>query len=166
MTDARTRGALVAAALVGAFLLVQEIVGNIAGLRYGGAPGFIAAQTGSTIIDFFTRIVPIALGVFVVFWRFLAPITGDLTVKQVLLRSLVASAAGTVVGAVITGVVRALEAAGSALFGNSFPFEAVGDAFDSFAVWIAPILTGFVGLVPLVTLAAVLFWLWLRARSA
>jgi hypothetical protein len=165
MTDVRTRATLVAAALIGAFLLVQNVIGTVSGLAYGYTPGIFTAQAGSTTFEFFTRIVPVAVGVFLVFWRFLAPITSTLTLTQVLLRSLVATAAGTVAAAVVGGVVALLSAAGGLLFGNAFPFGAVGSVFNSFGTWFSSLITGYVGLAPLVALAAVLLWLWLRGRT-
>jgi hypothetical protein len=166
MTDVRTRAAFVAAALVGVFLLAQEIVGNIVGLSYGGASSYLGAQIGSTTLGVFVRLVPIVIGVFLVFWRFLAPITAALTVKQVLVRSLVATAAGDLFASVIGGFVQFVTSFGGYLFGNSFPFSNVGGALNGFSTWLTSIVTGYVSLVPLVALAAVLLWLWLRDHRA
>ncbi|CAN5189726.1 hypothetical protein BH11ACT2_BH11ACT2_23930 [soil metagenome] len=165
MTDVRTRAAIATAAAVGLFLLVQDIVGNVTGLLYSLTQGqsAIGGQAGYTTLDFFARILPIAVGVLLVIWR-LAPVTRELALRSVLLRSLVAAGAGTILALVVGGIFGFVRSFTGFLFGNSFPYGDVANAFGAAVGNLTSAVTGFVALVPLVALAAVLLWLWLRSR--
>jgi hypothetical protein len=167
MTDVRTRGALVASLLVGAFLLLQNVIGNVVSVVYsftqgqGGAGSPFAYST----LDFFVRIIPVVIGVFLVFWR-LAPIMGGLVLRSVILRALVAAAAGALLSLIVGTIFGFAQSFTGYLFGNSFPYGNVADAFGAVVGNVTSAVTGFVGLVPLVALAAVLLWLWLRGKAA
>jgi hypothetical protein len=115
----------------------------------------------------FLSSVPFALGVFVSLWA-IAPVSHELTLRFVLTRGALAAAAGAVLGFVVALFVGVFESfmPGTPMFGNSFPFS----AFDS-GYFVSKLVSGFQGLIltfldnlPLVLLATVLLWLWLKAH--
>ena len=166
-TDVTTRAVLVAAALVGAFLLVQLVLGNFASLVYSLRDDplrTLGYQFSSSIAAFFQNILPIVIGVFLGF-RVFARITPDLQLIPVLVRSLVAAATGAVLALLVTGLFQFGTLFTGSFFGNSLPFGSIRDALSNASYWIANGVDNLVTLVPLVGLAAVLLWLWLRKHA-
>jgi len=164
---ARTRGrlpALVTAALIAAAILLQSILGSLAAwagsffyqaVSFGRA-GFsdIAAPQFTQVIEQFTRVtLPFALGVFVSLWL-IAPLAGQLSLRFVITRGLLASAAGAVLVFVVSLFVDLVTMIRYVFdirgFGHSGVI-AVGTAIDVL-----------IYTTPIVILGAVLLWLWLR----
>lgn len=96
-------------------------------------------------------ILPLTLGVFLALWA-IAPISHELTLRFVLTRAVLASACGVI-------LVMIVQIAGAllTLFGSSLEafVQRVFDALSNGA-------SAFVSMTPLVLLACVLLWLWLR----
>jgi hypothetical protein len=96
-------------------------------------------------------ILPVTLGVFLALWA-IAPISHELTLRFVLTRAVLASACGVI-------LVMIVQIAGAVLtlFGGSVTafVQRVFDALSTGA-------SAFVSTTPLVLLACVLLWLWLR----
>jgi hypothetical protein len=155
--NARTAGA--AAAIVAAVLVAQSIlraiVGVISNVAYsaGSINGYDLQYSlnplGEGFITFATSVVPSALGVFLAFWV-LVPLTADLRIGRVVLRSLVAAAVAAVLTCLFTGVY----AFGDAIVrGGDFFYAVFGTVQTTFYA--------FISVTPLVLLVGVLVWLWL-----
>jgi hypothetical protein len=171
----QVRPAAVAAAGVFALLVARTLVAEIgttiywvtSGVPSSGPNSYPEAlgwswQAGLTgILD---TALPLAVGTFLVLWR-LFPIRGELRVGQVVGRGTVAAAAG----AVLAGGVHVAIELGSQ---SAFPADDVGglngltpiDMEPIYLVLRAVSLT--VVHLPLVVLAAVLLWIWLRRNRA
>jgi hypothetical protein len=164
-SKATARTAAAAAGLVIAVLLVQAFVRTIISV-FGNAvySGFasgsdIFSPLSSFFITFGTTVLPTAIGVFLAFW-FIVPLTADLRVVSVVLRSLIAA----VVAAVVTLVFTSVFAAGGAFtstgapFGTSFP-SGMDVAYAAFGT-VQTVLYTFLSVTPLVMLVGLLAWLW------
>jgi hypothetical protein len=169
----RQRALLVGLAVAG-FLVAQQLVQVMTSLVAYGLNSDPGRQFLYQVVIFtFTTAIPFAAGVFVVF-AFLAPILAELALKRVLLRSIIAGAAGAVLVAIVgtfVAIVIALAngsfANGALLFGNTFPTRSYADSIaGSFLGGIQGGINIFVSTLPLVVLAGVLFWLWLRRPAA
>ena len=170
-SNARTAG--VAAAAVAVVMLVQAILQGIIGvfsnLAYGSANpegGYFQLQnTFAPIVgvaqSFGSSILPIAIGVFLAFWL-VVPLTSELRVLAVVVRSLIASAIASAVSLVITIIFAAGGAIASAgpFFGNSFPNTDGSFIFYSLVGGIQSVFSTFVGVTPLIVLAGFLVWFW------
>jgi hypothetical protein len=165
----QVRAAAVAAAGVFAFLVARALVASIgttvywmtSGVPSSGAnsyPEALAWSWQENLAGILNTALPLALGVFLVFWRFL-PIRGDLRLAQVIGRGAVAAAAG----AVLVGAVHlAIELVES----GPIPADGSGVLYDLTPINIQPIyvllraLSLAVVHLPLVALAAVLLSGW------
>lgn len=164
---ARTRGrlpALVTAALIAALILVQSILGTLAGwagsffyqLASFGSAGFsdVVGPQFTQVVDQFARVtLPFALGVFVSLWL-IAPLAGQLSLRFVITRGLLASAAGAVLVFVVSLFVDVVTMIRYVFDIRGFAHSgviAVGTAVDVL-----------IYTTPIVVLGAVLLWLWLR----
>lgn len=164
---ARTRGrlpALVAAALVAAVMLLQSVLGALSGwatsalyegVSFGSAAydEFVGPQFDGVLGQFLTVTLPFAVGVFVSLWL-IAPLAGQLGVRFVITRGLLASAAGAVFVFVVSIVVQFVTMI-------RYVFDIRGFAHSG----VIAVSTGVNVLIfttPIVLLAAVLLWLWLR----
>jgi hypothetical protein len=163
-TRETARTAAAAAGLVIAVLIVQAFVRTIISV-FGNAvySGFasgsdVFSPLSSFFITFGTTVLPAAIGVFLAFW-FIVPLTAELRVVAVVLRSLTASA----VAAVVTLVFTSVFAAGGALtstgapFGSDFP-SGMDVAYAAFGT-VQTVLYTFLSVTPLVMLVGVLVWL-------
>ena len=164
---ARTRGrlpALVTAALIAIAILVQSILGSLAGwassffyqLVSFGSAGFsdVVGPQFTQVIEQFTRVtLPFAVGVFVSLWL-IAPLAGQLTLRFVITRGLLASAAGAVLVFVVSLVVDVVTMA-------FYVFDIRGFAHSG-VIAISTAINVFIYTTPIVILGAVLLWLWLR----
>jgi hypothetical protein len=157
--NARTAGA--AAGIVIAVVAVQAILraiiavfGAIAYSTTGeGYLQNVFTPVGGLGIEFGTTVLPVAIGVFLAFWL-LVPLTADLRVSGVALRSL--AAAG--IGAALSLVFTAVYSGSSLLFGAQSLVSALFGTVQS-------ALYTFVGVTPVVLLAGFLAWLWVsKAR--
>ena len=176
--NARTAGA--AAIIVAAVMIVQAILQAIisvfSNLGYGAANpdgGYFQLQNTFAPVagiaqSLGTSILPIAIGVFLAFWL-VVPLTADMRVTQVVLRSLLASAIASAVSLVITILFSLGGAFASAgpFFGNRFPSADGSFVLYSFLGGVQSVFSTFVGVTPLVVLAGFLAWLWIsKGRPA
>jgi hypothetical protein len=166
-TLARKRGrlpALVTAALIAAVIVLQSLLGSFVGWIVGtlyqrvsfGVAAFddVAGWQATAVIDAFLSVtLPFAVGVFLSLWL-IAPLAGQLTLRFVITRGLLASAAGTVLVFVVNVVVGFVTMLG-------FGFDVRGFA-HSVVIAIGTAVNVFIYTTPIVLLAVVLLWFWLR----
>jgi hypothetical protein len=167
----QVRLAAVAAAGVFTFLVARAVVAGVGSTVYwmtsgvpssgpNSYPDALAWSWQEGLVGILDTALPLAVGAFLVFWRFL-PIRGDLSLAQVIGRGAVAVAAG----AVLVGAVQvAIELAES----SALPADGSSGLYDLTPINIQPIYVVLSALslavvhLPLVVLAAVLLWGWLR----
>ena len=159
-----TRAVLVTALLVAAFIVAQALIGLLTNLlqsvAYAG-PAMTGAYVQGAGYQIVTTALPVAVGVFLGF-RLVAQITASISLRMVLVRSLVASGIAAVLQFVV-GLMALFSASFSgSLFSNSIPWSDIGAVFGSMISEFGSVVSGFVGYLPLIALAAVLLWLWLR----
>lgn len=166
---ARTRGrvpALVAAAVVAAVILVQSLLGSVFGWAVSflyqlvsfGRAGFsdvVGPQFFGTAEQFAKVTLPFAVGVFVSLWL-IAPLAAQLGVRFVITRGLLASAAGGVLVLVVGLFVDLVVYLGAGFSIRGYAHSVIIDIGTAVNVVIYT--------TPIVLLAAVLLWLWLRAN--
>ncbi len=166
-TLARTRGrlpALITAALVAAVILLQSVLGALAGwatsffyelASFGSAS--LSEMVGpqfTEVFEQFARVtLPFALGVFISLWL-IAPLAGALSLRFVITRGLLASAAGAVLVFVVSVFVDVVTMA-------RYVFDIRGFAHSG-VIAVSTAVNVFIYTTPIVFLAAVLLWLWLR----
>jgi hypothetical protein len=163
---ARTRGrlpALVTALVVAAVILVQSVLGSIVGwvssalyerVSFGARAFEFTPWQPSFILDpFLTVTLPFALGVFLSLWL-IAPLAAQLTVRFVITRGLLASVAGGVVVLVVALVIATVTQV-------QYVFDIRGMA-HSVVIALTTGVNTVIYTTPVVLLAAVLLWLWLR----
>lgn len=150
VTVRKPRQALVAAAIVLAVLLLQTIVGIVFWLPAAIGQGDQVSSLWGFGLELFGGLLPFAAGVFVVLW--LVPVsTGDrLTV--VLVRALLATAAG-VVAALVVGSLGAL-------------LLMPGRGFESMFGGLTDVVASTLDRAPLVMLVVLAQWVVLRERRA
>jgi hypothetical protein len=168
-TRANARTAGIAAALVAAVLVVQTVVGTVVyafgDLVYSGLgqASDVAGPLGGMVTSFGTTVLPVTLGVFLAFWC-IVPLTAELRLMQVVLRSLIASAVVALVSLVFSSVFAAGGGYGfrssTGLFGGSFPFPSAMDVAYAVFGTVQSVVSGFLYQTPLVMLVGVLVWLW------
>jgi len=177
-TRANARTAAVAALLVAGVTIVQAILQSVADalsiLVYVASPVALGYPPGSDAVGSFAAttaslglaVAPVALGVFLAFWL-LVPLTAELHVGRVALRSLVASAVAAAVALAIGAVVAAVDAAATSgpLFGNAFPRPDSSTLFQSLSMTVQSALYTFVAVTPVVILVGVVVWLWVARVS-
>jgi hypothetical protein len=166
----QVRPAAVAAAGVFAFLVARALVYGIGTTIYWVTSGVPSAGVGSypeavawswqeSFVGLLDTALPLSIGTFLVFWC-LRPIRHDLRVAQVIRRGALAVA----VGAVLASLVQAALDFGTL----SLPVVESGGLYGLTPVVPSPVdlVLGTMNLVvvylPLVVLAAVLLWIWLR----
>jgi hypothetical protein len=121
----------------------------------------VGGQLGSLVLGFGTSVLPVALGVFLAFWL-LVPLSAELRVLQVVVRSLIASAVAAALSLVFASIFAAGGGYGSSrgLFAGSFPFpNAVDLAYAVFGT-VQTVFSSFLYQTPLILLVGVLVWLW------
>jgi len=162
------RGLLVAAAtalLVFATILAQQLLSALISLATvpAGSSSFLPLVVEQETVTALTGSLPLSVGVFLSLWQ-LAPIGAELRLAHVLTRALLAAGIGAALVAFVWLVVGGVEAA-ARLFdpdASEFALFAIGSAAFS-GVQRAGL--AFVGTTPLILLAGVLLWLWLREHS-
>jgi hypothetical protein len=165
-TLARKRGrlpALITAALIAAALLVQlvlqslidPVVANVAqlGTVLTDDGGLVPWSPERLVEPLLLGVLPFAIGVFLSLWM-IAPIAAELGTRFVITRGLLATAAGAVVMLIVTLFVDLLRQVAAGFDARSFGIEAALDIQGALNVIIFRS--------PIVLLAAVLLWLWLR----
>ena len=174
--NARTAGAatVVVAAVMIVQAILQAIIGVFSNLGYGAAGGNVdylqntLAPVVGAAQSFGTSILPIAIGVFLAFWL-VVPLTADMRVTRVAVRSLIASAIASAVSLVITVIssIGGAYATSGPFFGNSFPGTDGTYFVYSFVGGLQSVFSTFIGVTPLIVLAGFLAWLWVsRGRPA
>jgi hypothetical protein len=166
----RTRGAAVAGVTalgVGLTLVVGSLLVNVIQLiplstivglddlqNFGGPfPTF-----GASLL---TVIFPFTVGLFVSLWA-VAPVVGELHVRHVIARAILA----TGIGATLVFVVQAVVGSASAVSWASAPIASPNLVSTELALALQVGLTTFVTLLPLGVLAGVFLWLWRSAHPA
>ena len=165
---AKKRGrlpALVTALGFVALVLIQNFLSSLAGwigsslyerVSFGSASfEWTPWQPGYLLETFLKSSLPFAVGVFVSLWL-IAPLAAELTVRFVVTRALLASAAGSVLVVVVTLFIDLVGLIAHGFELHSFAHSgifAIGRGVDAF-----------IYSTPVVVLAAVLLWLWLRAH--
>lgn len=175
--DIKRRGVVLAAVTAGAVLavlLAQSILLGLTtmlvGLGYADVSGSILPSLfASAWYGALTGALPFAVGVFLSLWQF-APVGRELRFAHVVSRSVLAAAVGsgvTFVVSLIAAFTSAIASGGAvALFGNSFPLARVGEGIgQAFLVGSQTAAVTFITSVPLVALAAVGLWVWVRERE-
>jgi hypothetical protein len=177
-TRATARVAGVAALLVAGVMLVQAIMQSMIDsfglLAFAASPVAVGYPLGAGVVESLAStaaalalsIVPVALGVFLAFWL-LVPVTAELRVVRVVLRSVAAAGIATAV-VLAVGAVSAIGgvlASAGPLFGNAFPRPDGTILVHSFASLVQSALFTFVAVTPVVVLAGVVVWLWI-AKTA
>ena len=164
---ARTRGrlpALVTAALIAVLILVQSVLASLAGwigstlyqrVSFGSeAFADLIGPQFTQVLEQFARVtLPFAIGVFVSLWL-IAPLAEQLTLRFVITRGLLASAAGAVLVFAVSLFVDVVTMVRYVFDIRGFAHSgviAVGTAIDVL-----------IFTTPIVILGAVLLWLWLR----
>jgi hypothetical protein len=170
-TSSTARTAGIAAALVFAVQFVQSILGAVIGVSgnivyEGFGQSSLFTPLRYLLTDLGRTGVPFALGVFLALWC-VVPLGAKLTVPQVLLRSLVASAVAALVTLVVTTVLAlgGLFTSAGPLFGSAFPFGRVSDIGYAVFGTLQSVVYSFISLTPLVILAGLLTWLWMSRQA-
>ena len=159
--------------LVGAFvsgisyvlLQVVQSVGNAYGS--GGpfdSPISAAQWIGTSIGQTVLGALAVAVGVFLSL-RFFRPISASSPLISVILRGLIATASGAIVGTIVSVIAAGFMGASvdGSFFGNSFPaLNLFSQSLENVAWAIAQLPDRAVGLATTVLLVTVLGWLWLR----
>ena len=165
---ARTRGrlpALVTATIIAAVIVAQSLLGSIAGwiisslyerVSFGSSGFEFMPWQALQILDPLWRVtLPYALGVFLSLWL-IAPLAEQLTVRYVITRGLLASAAGGVVVLLVSVVTTFATMV-------TYVFDIRGLA-HGLIVSLGTAVNVVIYTTPIVLLGAVLLWLWLRAH--
>lgn len=172
--------ALVTAVGVLAVLLAQDVLSSLVGyFQASSSLSLQAAQAESnglydlnvgfspwpTLEGILRFVLPFALGVFLSLWV-IAPVSHELTPRFVLTRAGLATLAGAVlviIANVLFAVFGAFSPTGS-LSGNSFPTPGFDGSYlvQGMIAALAAGLNAVISKAPLVLLAGVLLWLWLR----
>ena len=172
--------ALVTAVGVLAVLLAQDVLSSLVG--YFQASSYLSLQAAQaesnglydlnvgfspwpTLEGILRFVLPFALGVFLSLWV-IAPVSHELTLRFVLTRAGLATLVGAVlviIANVLFAVFGAFSPTGS-LFGNSFPTPGFDGSYlvQGLIAALAAGLNAVISKAPLVLLAGVLLWLWLR----
>lgn len=166
----RRRGLLVAAAGAGgvlAVLLAQDIVTGIVSIIgsavTGGYLGYAVAGAWS---DALGTSLPFAAGVFLSFWQ-LAPVGGPLRLAHVVTRSLLAAGVGSVTVLLVNIVINLVNGVRGFVQGDTAYVASAGaDVVASLGYALQTAVITFVTVLPLVVLAAVLVWVFLRGRDS
>jgi hypothetical protein len=172
-TRQRAVVALTAALLVlGAQVVLQLLSTLLSTAVFGlSAPGdfLLSYAFPSYLFSVALGWLPFVVGVFLVLWL-LAPIASGLRLGQVLVRSLLAVAGGTVIvfGAYLgTGLFSQISSSEGMVFGwaSAIVGSLVAGMDSAFGYALYNALSNAISLVPLTVLAGVLVWVWPRARS-
>lgn len=153
--NARTAGAaaVIVVAVVTVQAILRAVIAVFSTLAYATTEQSylqnVFAPVAGLGVEFGTTVLPVAIGVFLTFWLLL-PITADLRIAGVAVRSL--AAAG--IGAALSLVFTAVYSGSSLLFGAGSFSNAVFGTVQS-------ALYTFVGVTPVVLLAGFLAWLWI-----
>jgi len=166
----RRRGALpalVTALAVGVWLLLQRLlefgIWKLSVLATPPADAFFDNFHVSGAAGVHGEILPIVVGVFLSLWM-IAPVAGELRLRHVIARAVLAAAIAAVLFAAVQGVVNGVALVQS--WSANVPGQSLGETLRDIVV--EAIVGGalsFVSLLPLVILAAVFEWLWLRDRE-
>ena len=162
------RGLVVAAAtslIVFGTLLAQQVLSAVISLATvpAGSSFFLPLVIEQETVTALTGSLPLSVGLFLSLWQ-IAPIGAELRLAHVLTRALLASGIGAALVAFVWLAVAGVEAVGRLfdLATAEFALFAFGSAAFAGAQRAA---LAFVGMTPLILLAGVLLWLWLREHT-
>lgn len=161
-----------AALAVAAFLFVQDLIGAASSTLVGFslddvASGYFGFMWQQVVGFGLLLVLAFAGGVFLSLWL-LAPATPALTVRQALLRGLLAAGIGAGVVLVVSfglGMIGPMSGAGS-LFGNAFPWPGLGSTVQAATMAFQTGIGALVRQAPVVMLVVVLAWLWLQKHPS
>ena len=162
------RGLIAAAVTAGGVLatvLVQNALQSLVSLasygRFEGALGIVIEGAWTAAL---TASVPLSIGVFLSLWQ-LAPIGAELRLGHVVTRALLATAVGAVIAFVVSSVIVLVQtvtsAASEVATRGVFELSSLSPGLGILGA-VTTAATAFIASVPLVVLACVLLWLWLR----
>ena len=157
--------ATVTSVIVLGTILAQQVLSALIPLATmpAGSTSFLPLVVEQETVTALTGSLPLSIGVFLTFWQ-LAPIGAELRLAPVLTRAPLASGVGAVLVSFVWLVVGAVEAVGRLLDPDTA--ESALFAFGSAAfAGVQRAGLAFVETTPLVLLAGVLLWLWLRGHS-
>jgi hypothetical protein len=166
VTDRPYREAGVVAGVAALALLILDILRLLPSLGYTllapGGPEYLSLYGLEFVADVATRAIPFALGVFVVL-AFLRPLRDAGTVRDVITRAALASAAGTVLLLVVSAAYAVLRFGdfSGGVFGAAFPTFSIEGSNIAFVFIdaIGSAALAFASVAPVVALAGVLHWL-------
>ena len=150
---------LVTAALIFAAMLAQHVLSAIFSFGYtlaAVAQGVPGIQLLTVALD-----LVFAVGVFFSLWL-IAPIAAGLRLSRVLLNAFIASAVGSALAAILAFIVAFFASARGTALMAPFNFGALA---STVATVVGTLGNYLIFTTPLVLLAGVLLWLWLKARS-
>jgi hypothetical protein len=163
--------ALVAALAVAAWLLLNDLVHTLIDIGWYVSYAVESDSSQSVSNSWLgfglaaLGIIPVALGIFVSLWA-IAPVSHELELRFVLTRAALAALAGSILAAIVDIVFSLFSAIHLPQYWFSNTFSAGGFEggmfLNSVIGSLIGIVTGTIGLFPLVGLVVVLLWLWLR----
>jgi hypothetical protein len=164
----RRRGALVAVVtslgLYALFLvqgLLQALVWQLISTEATSTANYLSVALTSALMTS----LPFVIGVFLSLWL-IAPIGADLHIMHVVMRSGLAAGVGATVVFVVTAIIAVFSriALAGTLFGNSFPSPSydANSLPQELGYLLEGALSGFIAQAPVVVLAGVFLWIWLR----
>ena len=156
------------AVAVAAFLFVQDLIGVASSTLIGFtlddvASGYFGAMWQGLAGFGLVMLLLFAGGVFLSLWL-IAPILSTLTLKQTLLRGLLATAVGAVLVLLFSlamNLIGPFSGAGP-LLGNAFPWPSTDGAIQAFTMSLQTGIGALVRQAPVVLLVVVMAWLWLQ----
>lgn len=162
------RGLIVAAVtslIVFGAILAQQVLSALISLATvpAGSSSFLPLVIEQETVTALTGSLPLSVGLFLSLWQ-LAPIGAELRLAHVLTRALLASGIGSALVAFVWLVVSGVEAAGRLFDPEAAEFALFAFGSAAFA-GVQRAGLAFVATTPLILLAGVLLWLWLREHS-
>ena len=163
-------GWLMAVTLVGLIMQLVAVAGQSISTDSGIVvdpglpPDYLVSALIRSLLGF---ALPFCLGVFLCLWA-IAPISHELTLRFVLTRGALATAAGAIIAFIVEIFIHLFDSfsPGTTFFGNTFPFSSFSGTYflSTFGGALQGLVLTFLHNLPLVLLATVLLWLWLKAH--
>lgn len=172
----RRRGALPAfltALGTGLFLTVQSLLGalvSLIGVQQATSGlyelDYTSVAIQGALVSLLVTALPFVFGMFVSLW-ILAPIADELALRFVIARGILAGVIGSLlvfITSIVLVLVGVFEASGSFIT-STFPWPSVESGLADVLMSLSMALSYLVHLLPVVILAAVLLWHWLRTHD-
>lgn len=162
------RGLVVAAVtslVVFGTILAQQVLSALISLATvpAGSSSFLPLIVEQEAVTALTGSLPLSVGLFLSLWQ-IAPIGAELRLAHVLTRALLASGLGAALVAFVWLVVSGVQAAARLFDPDAAEFALFAFGSAAFA-GVQRAGLAFVETTPLILLAGVLLWLWLREHS-